>query len=69
MPLLSHATYRRDELLTALGWASLDRAPSTHREGVAWCPSAGVDALLVTLHKAERDFSPSTRYRDYPLST
>jgi hypothetical protein len=49
--------------------ASLDRAPNTHCEGVAWCPSTGVDALLVTLHKAERDFSPGTRYRDYPLST
>lgn len=68
VPLYSHATYRREEILAALGWASLQRAPSTHREGVAWCPTSGVDALLVTLHKEERDFSPTTRYRDYPLS-
>ena len=36
---------------------------------MAWAPETGVDALLVTLRKKERDFSPTTRYRDYPLAT
>ena len=36
--------------------------------GVAYSEATGVDALLVTLRKEERDFAPSTRYRDYPIS-
>jgi len=27
------------------------------------------DALLVNLHKSEKDFSPSTMYRDYAISS
>ncbi|MGE3288371.1 MAG: DUF3427 domain-containing protein [Pseudonocardia sp.] len=61
-PLRSHARYRREEALAALGWSS----PGNHQTGVAWCEAAGVDALFVTLRKDS--FSPSTRYRDYPVS-
>jgi superfamily II DNA or RNA helicase/HKD family nuclease len=66
--LLSHASYRREEILTGIGWASWERKPHGLAAGVAWAPEAGVDALLVTLRKEERDFSPTTRYRDYPLA-
>jgi hypothetical protein len=67
VPLRSHARYRKDELLAALGWTAGGRLPVHHREGVAWCPEIGVDALLVTLHKDD-SFSPTTRYRDYAIS-
>lgn len=67
VPLRSHARYRKDELLVALGWTTGGRVPENHREGVAWCDTTGVDALLVTLRKDD-GFSPSTRYRDYPIS-
>ncbi len=30
-----------------------------------WCKSY---ALLITLNKSDRDFSPSTMYRDYPIN-
>ncbi|MGQ0576049.1 MAG: DUF3427 domain-containing protein [Pseudonocardia sp.] len=66
VPLRSHARYRKDEILAALGWTDGGRLPVHHREGVAWCESVGVDALLVTLRKDA--FSPTTRYRDYPTS-
>ena len=66
--LLSHASYRREEILAGIGWATWDRRPHGQAAGVAWAPETGVDALLVTLHKEERDFSPTTRYRDYPLA-
>jgi hypothetical protein len=66
--LLSHASYRREEILAGIGWATWARKPHGQATGVAWAPEAGVDALLVTLHKEERDFSPTTRYRDYPLA-
>ena len=38
------------------------------REGVAFVAPHATDLLLVTLDKTERDFSPSTMYRDYPIS-
>ena len=67
MPLQSHAHYRREEILAALDWASLDRKASGHATGVVWADVPRVDALLVNLHKTERDFSPTTMYRDFAL--
>ncbi|HEY6422757.1 MAG TPA: DUF3427 domain-containing protein [Pseudonocardiaceae bacterium] len=68
VPLLSHASYRREEILAGFGWATWERKPSGMAAGVAWASDTGVDALLVTLRKEDRDFSPTTRYRDYPLA-
>ncbi|MFP5071110.1 DUF3427 domain-containing protein [Pseudonocardia nantongensis] len=67
VPLSSHARYRREEVLAALNWASLSRKASGHATGVVWAEDAGVDALFVNLHKTERDFSPTTMYRDFAL--
>ena len=39
-----------------------------HASGVAWAEATRTDALLVNLRKTERDFSPTTMYRDYALS-
>lgn len=69
VPLEVHATYSREEILAALGFASLQRTPSTMREGVAWCPSVNADAFLITLKKSDRDYSPTTMYRDFALSS
>lgn len=68
VPLAVHASYSREEILAALGFASLRRTPSTMREGVAWCESANADAFLITLKKTETDYSPTTMYRDFALS-
>lgn len=67
VPLRSHAHYRREEILAALDWASMTRKAHGHASGVAWAPQVRVDALLVNLRKTERDFSPTTMYRDYAL--
>ncbi len=67
VPLLSHAHYRREEVLAALGWASMERKAHGHATGVAWAPATATDALLVNLRKTERDFSPTTMYRDYAI--
>jgi superfamily II DNA or RNA helicase/HKD family nuclease len=56
--LLSHASYGREEILAGVGWASWQRKPHGWAAGVTWAPETGVDALLVTLRKEERDFSP-----------
>lgn len=68
VPLFSHAHYRREEVLAALGWASMTRKARGHASGVAWVEESRTDALLVNLRKTERDFSPSTMYRDYAIS-
>lgn len=68
VPLAAHARYRREEILAALGYATLDRVPGNHVSGVAWAEETETDALLVNLHKSEKDFSPTTMYRDYAIS-
>ncbi|MBO3747362.1 DUF3427 domain-containing protein [Streptosporangiaceae bacterium NEAU-GS5] len=69
IPLAVNARYSADEILAALGWARLGGSvPSTMREGVAWSPATRCDALLVTLQKSEKEFSPQTMYRDYALA-
>lgn len=69
LPVLSHATYRREELLAGFGWAIWERSAGGHREGVAWCEDERVDALMINLRKDEKTFTPTTMYRDYALST
>ncbi|WP_331555726.1 DUF3427 domain-containing protein [Actinomycetospora sp.] len=66
--LRSHCTYRRDEILAGIGWADGVRKTRGQAAGVVYCETINVDALLVTLHKEEKEFAPSTRYRDYPIS-
>jgi superfamily II DNA or RNA helicase/HKD family nuclease len=68
VPLKVHARYQREEVLTALGYASFARKPNSFREGVLFAPELNVDAFFVTLKKSEADYSPTTLYRDYPLS-
>ena len=66
VPLYTHATYNRFEVLAAL---SLDGGRiGNHREGVAWCENAGADVFFVTLDKDEALHSPTTMYRDYAIS-
>jgi hypothetical protein len=66
--LRSHCTYRRDEILAGIGWADGSRKTRGQAAGVVYSEATNVDALLVTLRKEEKEFAPSTRYRDYPMS-
>ncbi|MGV9840534.1 DUF3427 domain-containing protein [Streptomyces fungicidicus] len=69
VPLTVHASYSREEILPALGQADIGGfMPGDFREGVKWCESLATDALLITLEKDEKDFSPQTRYHDFALS-
>ena len=63
-PLDLHCTYTRDQLLVALDFMK----PSTVREGVKWLPDKQLDVFLVTLNKADKDYSPTTMYNDYSIS-
>ena len=66
VPLQVHGRYSRGEVLAAFGHSPLGD-PSEWREGVRFERAAQVDLFAVTLRKAERDFSPSTMYRDYAI--
>ena len=68
-PMRVHARYTREEIVTALDYASIDgRKPNSFREGVLFSPAANSDAFLVTLHKSEAEYSPTTMYQDYAIS-
>ena len=55
-------------MLAALGDASLAKPPINFREGVLWVPDINTDAFFIQLKKSEAAFSPTTMYRDYPIS-
>jgi superfamily II DNA or RNA helicase/HKD family nuclease len=67
VPLQVHGRYTRNEILAAFGHSLLTKSREW-REGVRFEASARVDLLAITFTKAERDFSPSTMYRDYAIS-
>jgi superfamily II DNA or RNA helicase len=67
IPLRLHTRYSRNEILAAFGESTAEK-PTTWREGVKWVENYRMDLFLVTLNKSERHFSPTTRYRDYPIS-
>lgn len=78
-PLCSHASYSRDELLGALGWASLENSPiigratktrksKGHQVGASYLADIELDLLFINLIKEESKFSISTRYHDYALT-
>ena len=68
VPLRIHGRYQREEILTALDYASLERKPTSMMQGVSYARAFNADILLVTLKKSEADYSPTTMYRDYPIS-
>jgi len=69
LPLKIHSSYNRSEILSALGVAELGgQMPRDFGQGVRWIEDLKTDALLITLEKNERDFSPTVRYKDYALS-
>ena len=57
-------TYTRDQLLVALDFLK----PATVREGVKWLPEKQLDVFFVTLNKADKDYSPTTMYKDYSIN-
>ena len=67
VPILIHARYTRDEILTGFG-ASGEVAAPDWREGVRWLESAQSDLFVFTLDKSADHFSPTTRYKDYAIS-
>lgn len=62
-----HAAYGSAEIKAALGLATLDSSGMTGL-GVMLNKEIKCYIHLVTFRKSEGDFSPTTRYQDYPIS-
>jgi superfamily II DNA or RNA helicase/HKD family nuclease len=67
LPLVLHAKYTRSDVLAALRLGDGTKPPPS-REGLTSTPDARYDAFFVDLQKAERDYSPTTMYRDYAIN-
>jgi superfamily II DNA or RNA helicase/HKD family nuclease len=67
IPLALHGHYSRNEIVAALGYRLGLKPPAT-REGILWVEESQADVFFVDLHKAERDYSPTTMYRDYAIN-
>jgi len=62
-----HATYSRNEVMATLGQFK-DGKLLQPREGVVWAKNVDSDLFFVTLKKTEKEYSPKTLYRDFPIS-
>jgi superfamily II DNA or RNA helicase len=65
-PLSVHARYTRDEILAGLGCLTVEKQVKL-REGVKFLPDIRADLLFITLNKTEKEYSPTTMYKDYAL--
>jgi hypothetical protein len=63
-PLDLYCTYTRDQILLAMDYMN----PSNVREGVKWLQDKQTDIFFITLNKSEKNYSPSTMYRDYSIN-
>lgn len=67
VPLVLHAKYTRNDVLAALGMGDGPKPPPS-REGITSTPDGQYDAFFVDLQKSEREYSPTTMYRDYAIN-
>ncbi|WP_027961707.1 DUF3427 domain-containing protein [Halomonas halodenitrificans] len=65
--LLLHGAYGLPEIKASLGLSSLEKSGATG-VGVIHAKELRAYIHLVTFQKDDSDFSPTTRYRDYPIS-
>lgn len=68
VPLELHARYTRVEILAAFGVGQGARV-LPWQTGVFWVDTVPADLLAFTLDKTKGQFSPTTRYRDYAISS
>jgi len=68
LPLRIHGEYQLVEIMAAFGALSGKNALLKPQAGVLWRKESRSDLFFVTLEKSEKDYSPTTMYRDYPIS-
>ncbi len=68
VPLHVHARYTRVEIQAAFNEGQTLRPPRWD-SGVKWLPNEKADVFVFTLDKTSGNFSPTTRYQDYAISS
>jgi len=68
--ILTHARYTREEIVVGMRYAGFEtkRSPVSMQQGVFCAANTSTYALLVTLKKNEKNYSPTTMYRDAIIS-
>jgi superfamily II DNA or RNA helicase/HKD family nuclease len=66
-PLALHRHYSRREILAAVGYMQPGEKIISHQGGILKLDGKR-ELLFVTLDKSGKDYSPTTRYRDYAIS-
>jgi hypothetical protein len=68
VPLHSHASYALYEIVSGFGVVGKDRGLRETREGLLWAEGSQAHLFFITLEKSDTEYSPTTRYEDYPIS-
>lgn len=63
-PLDLYCNYSRDQILVSMDYFK----PSSVREGVKYLPDKKMDLFFITLNKSNKDYSPTTMYKDYSIN-
>jgi hypothetical protein len=69
LPFQVHATYSQDEVLAGFGELTSKDGIKRIQQGAYYFERYACDVFFVTLDKNEEDYTPTTLYQDYPLST
>ncbi len=67
-PLALHRRYGGREIATAVGFASAGRNARAPQRGIFLLEKQKRELLLVTLDQSGKDYSSTTRYRDYAIT-
>lgn len=68
-PLQVHATYSLDEVMALVDERNSKGGIQRIQTGVYYLEAARTDLFFVTREKSEKHYTPTTLYKDYPLST
>ena len=66
-PLSIHAKHSLNDILAAFGVITMEKFFQP-QAGVYYDAASNTDLFFVTIEKSERDYSPSTLYKDYAIS-
>ena len=66
-PLEVHCQYNKGQILAAYGAYNEKQSPE-FREGVKYFDKKKTDIFLINLNKSEKEFSPTTMYKDYAIN-
>ena len=64
-PLDLHCTYTMRQVMSAFDYYNFGALAGV---GVRWFKDKNIDVFFVTLNKADKDYSPTTMYKDYSIN-